>query len=132
MSRLLRSFGPLLMALALVGLAPSPALAVERPSSEHEVYFGGSNYELNVYRLYGRQDGKTLLIIGGIQGDEPGGFMSADFYSDLTLHKGNLIVVPRANLKSIILGQRGADGDMNRRFHDPEKRKEMDQVVSRL
>lgn len=132
MSRLLRSFGPLLMALALVGLAPSPALAVERPSSEHEVYFGGSNYELNVYRQYGREDGKTLLIIGGIQGNEPGGFMAADLFSELSLKKGNLIVVPRANLKSIILGDRGADGDMNRRFDDPAKRKEMDRVVARL
>ena len=125
-----RLLSGLLLAAAVA--LPAVAGAKERPASEHDVYFAGSNYELNVYRLFGRQDGKTLLIIGGIQGDEPGGFMSADFYSELSLQKGNLIVVPRANLKSIILGQRGADGDMNRRFHDPEKRKEMDQVVSRL
>ena len=122
-----------LLLLLILGLpVASPAGAVERPSSEHQVHFEGSNYELNIFRLYGRQDGKTLLLIGGIQGDEPGGFVSADFYSDLSLQKGNLIVVPRANLKSIILGKRGADGDMNRRFHDPEAEKEMDQVVTKL
>ena len=122
----------LALGILLVGLSPVAGGAEERPRSEHQTYFKGSNYELNVHRLYGREDGKTLLLIGGIQGNEPGGFVSADFYSDLTLQKGNLIVVPRANLKSIILRQRGADGDMNRRFHDPEKKKEMDRVVSKL
>ncbi|HKL78442.1 MAG TPA: M14/M99 family metallopeptidase [Gammaproteobacteria bacterium] len=123
-----------LLALGLLigALVPLAGVAGERPRSEHQTYFEGSNYELNVHRLYGREDGKTLLLIGGIQGDEPGGFVSADFYSDLSLQQGNLIVVPRANLKSIILGQRGADGDMNRRFHDPEKKKEMDRVVTKL
>ena len=38
-----------------------------------------------------------MLIIGGIQGDEPGGFLSADSYADIKLDKGNLIVIPRTN-----------------------------------
>ena len=56
------------------------------------------------------------MLIGGIQGNEPGGFLSADLYADMSLEKGNLIVVPRANFYSIILNQRGAHGDMNRKF----------------
>ena len=56
------------------------------------------------------------MLIGGIQGNEPGGFISADLYADMSLEKGNLIVVPRANFYSIILNQRGAHGDMNRKF----------------
>ena len=43
------------------------------------------------------------MLIGGIQGNEPGGFLSADLYADMSLEKGNLIVVPRANFNSIIL-----------------------------
>jgi hypothetical protein len=58
------------------------------------------------------------MILGGIQGDEPGGFLSADLYVDLALKKGNLIVVPRANFRSIISFARGTDGDMNRKFDD--------------
>lgn len=108
------------------------AQADTRPSSSHEVFFAGSDYELNVYYVKGRQDGKTLLLIGGIQGDEPGGYLSADLYPDLVLEKGNLIVVPRANLKSIILGDRGPDGDMNRQFHDNAKVGPMYQVVGKL
>jgi len=57
------------------------------------------------------------MIIGGIQGDEPGSYMTADLYADIHLKKGNLIVVPRANFYSILLNQReGLTGDMNRKF----------------
>lgn len=118
----------LICILIFIVLALS-AHATERPSSEHNVYFEGTDYELNVFKIYGRKDGKTMLIVGGIQGDEPGGFLSADLYSELKLEKGNLIVVPRANFKSIILFDRGTDGDMNRRFHIDEVQHEMDKVV---
>jgi hypothetical protein len=103
--------------------------AAERPFSEHKVYFEGTDYELSVYKIYGRKNGKTMLIVGGLQGDEPGGFLSADLYSELRLEEGNLIVIPRANFKSIILFNRGTDGDMNRRFHIDEVQYEMDKVV---
>ena len=79
----------------------------------HSVFFEGTDYELNVYKVYGKEPGKTILLIGGIQGDEPGGFLSADLYADMALSKGNLIVVPRANFHSILLNQRQVNEDMN-------------------
>lgn len=82
----------------------------------HNVFFQGTDYELNIYRVYGKEPGKTILLIGGIQGDEPGGFLSADSYADMALVKGNLIVVPRANFHSILLNQRQVNEDMNRKF----------------
>ncbi|MBF0564444.1 MAG: succinylglutamate desuccinylase/aspartoacylase family protein [Nitrospirae bacterium] len=85
--------------------------------TEHVVYFEGTDYELNVYKIYGKEPGKTLLIIGGIQGDESGGYLSADLYADLTLKKGNLLLVPRANFLSIIKHKRVINNDMNRRFN---------------
>lgn len=91
---------------------PSPADA----KKEHLVYFPNTAYELNIYKIFGKKPGKTLMLIGGIQGNEPGGFLSADLYADMSLEKGNLIVVPRANFNSIILNKRGANGDMNRKF----------------
>jgi len=42
--------------------------------------------------------------------------LAADLYADLTLKKGNLIVVPRANFLSIVRNSRGVEGDMNRKF----------------
>jgi hypothetical protein len=96
-------------------------VVVEGPDSaqarqEHSVYFRDTPYELNVYKIRGRKDGPTMMIVGGIQGDEPGGFLSADLYIDLALKSGNLIVVPRANFNSIINFKRGSNGDMNRKF----------------
>lgn len=82
----------------------------------HTVYFEDSDHELSVYRIYGKKKGKTLMIVGGIQGDEPGGHLSADLYADFSLSEGNLIVVPRANFLSIVLKQRQINEDMNRKF----------------
>lgn len=93
-------------------------LSVEESMAQktHTVFYAGTANELHVYRIYGRKPGKTLLIIGGIQGDEPGGFLAADLYADLSLEKGNLIVVPRANFPSILKQRRGIHEDMNRKF----------------
>jgi len=71
-------------------------------------------------------DDNTLLVVGGIQGDEPGGFMAASLLSthyDIT--KGSVWIVPNLNFYSIIKRSRGPYGDMNRKFaylpkDDPE------------
>ncbi len=84
----------------------------------HTVFFEGEENELHIYRINGSNPGKTLLIIGGIQGDEPGGFLAADFYADFMLEKGSLIVVPRANFPSILKNERKINQDMNRKFLD--------------
>jgi len=100
---------------------------------ENLVYFPNTPYELNIYKIYGKKPGKTLMLIGGIQGNEPGGFLSADLYADMSLSKGNLIVVPRANFYSILLNHRGPHGDMNRKFaNKPEKMSMDDKIVSIL
>jgi predicted deacylase len=84
---------------------------------QHEVFLPHTDHELNVYRIIGEEPGRTIMIIGGIQGDEPGGYLTADLYADVHLKKGNLIVVPRANFYSILLNRRtGLTGDMNRKF----------------
>lgn len=93
----------------------------------HEkVFLRNTDHELHVYRIFGEEPGKTIMLIGGIQGDEPGGYLAADLYAGVHLKKGNLIVVPRANFYSILLNQRqGQSGDMNRKFDsdDGAKRK---------
>lgn len=95
----------------------SPEVTGYRPGTTiHDVYFEKTDHELHVYRLHGREPGNTVLIIGGIHGNEPGAYLAADKYVDLTLRTGNLIIVPRANLGSILSDQRGSKGDYNRKF----------------
>ncbi len=98
----------------------------------YETFFKGTDYELNVYKIHGKTPGKTILIIGGIQGDEPGGFLSADLYADMRLERGNLIVVPRANFYSILLNRRQVNEDMNRKFMETSERNFETQVVTIL
>jgi hypothetical protein len=83
-----------------------------------QTHFGGTEQEVTVYHFSGREKGPTLLIIGGIHGDEAAGYLTADRYINIELKRGNLIVIPRLNLPAIRKGQRhGLDGDMNRLFH---------------
>jgi len=65
----------------------------------------------------GQQDDNTLLIIGGIQGDEPGAFMAASIVTThYKIKKGSVWVVPNLNFYSILKRSRGPYGDMNRKF----------------
>jgi hypothetical protein len=97
----------------------------------HEVFLPSTDHELNVYRIYGEEPGETIMIIGGIQGDEPGSYLTADLYADIHLKKGNLIVVPRANFYSILLNSReGLTGDMNRKFGEKDNsKKNLDEEI---
>ena len=112
----------------ILWLAPSQGWA----KRTHDIFFKGTDHELHVYRRYGHEPGKTLLLIGGIQGDEPGSFLSADLYADMALAKGNLIVVPRANFYSIVLNQRQVNEDMNRKFGPDTKRNYEAKIVDIL
>lgn len=74
--------------------------------------------DFSLHKL-GRQEGvqPTLLIVGGIQGDEPGGFNAASLLvTDYQIEQGSVWVVPNLNFKSIIRRSRGIHGDMNRKF----------------
>ncbi|MDY4859973.1 MAG: M99 family carboxypeptidase catalytic domain-containing protein [Campylobacter sp.] len=65
----------------------------------------------------GEENKEVLLVIGGIQGDEPGGFFSANLLAtEYNVTKGALWVVPNLNFPSIVKNSRGAAGDMNRKF----------------
>mgnify|MGYP000846044390 CR=1 FL=1 len=133
---MVRTLLALVMLIACLA-APAQGTAAEPPrhQSLHDVYLANTEHELHIYRIYGKEPGKTMMLIGGIQGDEPGGYLTADLYADITLRKGNLIVVPRANFYSILLNQRdGMTGDMNRKFSSAsqEERNMEQEIVSIL
>ena len=119
----------ILFSIMLVSILPDVVCAQKKV---HTVFFEGTDHELHVCNIYGEIPGKTLLLIGGIQGDEPGGFLSADHYADINLAKGNLIVVPRANFKSIVLYRRKVNDDMNRKFAEDRKNNYETKIVEIL
>ena len=70
----------------------------------------------------GQGDGPTLLVVGGIQGDEPGGFSAAALLTThYKIHSGAVWVVPDLNFSSILSRSRGSAGDMNRKFASIKK-----------
>jgi len=72
--------------------------------------------EFSFHRL-GPGGGATLLVVGGIQGDEPGGFSAASLLvTSYTITSGQVWVVPNLNFPSIVNRARGSLGDMNRKF----------------
>ncbi|MFT5447531.1 MAG: hypothetical protein ACI9DC_002706 [Gammaproteobacteria bacterium] len=73
--------------------------------------------EFSLHQIEGEQKGPVVLVIGGIQGDEPGGFNAASLLAThYRLHNGAVWVVPNLNFESIVQRSRGVHGDMNRKF----------------
>ncbi|CAK7019885.1 MAG: hypothetical protein DELT_02373 [Desulfovibrio sp.] len=72
--------------------------------------------DFSFHRL-GTGEGPALLVVGGIQGDEPGGFSAASLLvTKYTITSGQVWVVPNLNFPSIVKRNRGTFGDMNRKF----------------
>jgi len=84
------------------------------------------DWDFTLHKHRSSKAGPTLLVIGGIQGDEPGGFNAASLLvTEYVINRGEVWVVPNLNFESIIKRSRGVHGDMNRKFKglrhsDPE------------
>lgn len=106
---------------------PSVAKLVPVSSLGHKenMFFSSEPHNFSLCKL-GTGSGPTLMIVGGIQGDEPGGFSAASLISThYTINKGSVWVVPDLNYAAILRRSRGLAGDMNRKFayldkNDPE------------
>lgn len=107
---------PILVVL-LAGAIPSPAQADPTLRTNFPLDF-------SLFRL--GSGNPVVLVIGGIQGDEPGGFSAATLLATrYHITEGTVWVVPNLNFPSIIRRSRGVHGDMNRKFavlddKDPE------------
>jgi len=68
------------------------------------------------YVKEGKEKGGRILLIGGIHGNEEGGYKASDILIDTEIKKGILAILPRSNPESIFTNKRGYNGDMNRKF----------------
>jgi hypothetical protein len=102
-----------------------------RTYSEVKTFFKGSDQEVEIYHLFGKEPGPTVLIFAGIHGDESAGYLAADRYVGLKLVKGDLIIVPRLNLYAILTGKRTglSGGDLNRKFQPSEENEDPDDKI---
>ena len=84
-----------------------------------------SNSDFSLYKKETNPSEHTLLIIGGIHGDEPGGYFAPAFLERYyKIKSGNLWIIPNLNVDSIMANNRGIYGDMNRKFSIADKKDE--------
>ncbi|MFY4760208.1 M99 family carboxypeptidase catalytic domain-containing protein [Aliarcobacter butzleri] len=84
--------------------------------------FAVTNRDFSIYKKESQTPSHTLLIIGGIHGDEPGAYFAPAFFEKYyKITKGSVWVIPNINGDSIIANQRGIYNDMNRKFSIIEK-----------
>ncbi|MCD6319644.1 MAG: hypothetical protein J7M03_03075 [Candidatus Desulfofervidaceae bacterium] len=69
-----------------------------------------------IFYKEGPKKGGSLLVIGGIHGNEPGAYKAVDILTNIEVTRGRLILIPRSNFTSILANVRGYNGDMNRKF----------------
>lgn len=81
------------------------------------VWADSDRLAFTLHKLESGKPGPTVLVVGGIQGDEPGGFHAASLLvTNYEITRGSVWVVPNLNFESIIRRSRGVHGDMNRKF----------------
>lgn len=98
-------------------------LAAAAPGREpSETILPGTDHETPVYVVEGSSDGPTALLVGGMHGDEPSGYLAAERLLERSVQAGRLVVLPRANRVAIKRDAReGASGDLNRQFPPGEE-----------
>lgn len=97
------------------------ARANETNSVKKFTFFAGTQYAMDFYYLEGKEPGPTIMVQGGIQGDESAGFITAQILVNSKVRRGNVLIVPRANPPSIHARTRQINVDLNRRFDQDYK-----------
>ena len=103
-----------LLLACLAALPCAPARAAEPP--RRVTLFQDTQYPLTIHFLRGAEPGPTVMVQGGIQGDEISGFLAAQLLTLAEVERGNLIVIPRANVPTVLGRTRQINVDLNRRF----------------
>lgn len=82
----------------------------------------GTEWSTAWHAIDSGQPGPKVLIVGGVHGNEPAGAAAADQIRYWSIHRGKLVVLPRANPAGLIANTRYLPGepeelrDLNRNF----------------
>ena len=82
----------------------------------------GSKWETPYYIVSAPKPGPTIVLTGGLHGNEPAGAQAAEQIRHWELEKGRLVVLPRVNQPGLAIGTRYLPGveksnrDLNRNF----------------
>lgn len=104
--------------ISVVGLpALSRSGAAHQVTRDHHTILEDTLYETNVSTIAAPNEGPTVVVVGGIHGNERGGIEAAHLATEYTIDRGTLVVIPEANKPAVKRdNNHGPNGDLNRQF----------------
>lgn len=98
--------------------AQSTGTAAQTHSLASRVLAEGTAYATPYYDNDSGIAGPTVVVVGGMHGNEPAGYTAAAKFATLMPRRGRLIVIPEANTLAVKAGTRTGShpGDLNRDF----------------
>ncbi len=89
--------------------------------------------QINLIKKGNDDSNTTLLVIGGIHGNEPGGYFAASILAtNYTILSKNLWIIANLNKDSIQANKRGIYGDMNRKFAAIKKNDKDKKIITEI
>ncbi|MYE47093.1 MAG: hypothetical protein F4X25_10225, partial [Chloroflexi bacterium] len=78
----------------------------------------GTEWENPLVANHSGAEGPSVLVLGGVHGNEPGSWLATEEIVDWQPLRGSLIVIPRANIVATRVGERTLPelGDLNRLY----------------
>lgn len=78
----------------------------------------GTKYETPMTIVRSAKPGPTVMVVGGVRGNDPSGPSAADKVKDFEIDAGTLLVLPRADAQAVAAGVAylNESGDLNRQF----------------
>lgn len=76
----------------------------------------GTRYQTPYFVKTGQESGPTIVVIGGLHGDEKAGYLAARELKNWTITRGKLVLVPDAHIEAIRRNVRAYPRNMNRLF----------------
>ncbi|MBW3636614.1 MAG: succinylglutamate desuccinylase/aspartoacylase family protein, partial [Armatimonadetes bacterium] len=96
------------------------------------VLMAATRYQTPFYVKTGAQSGPTIVVIGGLHGDEPAGYLAARELQKWKITRGTLVVVPDAHIEAIRRGVRAYPRNMNRLFPGNPNGDAMERLASQI
>ena len=106
--RITKRFRLLAVGLILTVLISAGSLLGQGPQSEVStgLVAPGTRWETPWYVTDSREEGPTVLVTGGVHGNEPAGARAARQIRHWPILRGTLIVIPRCNVPGLDAGKR--------------------------
>ncbi len=108
----------------VLALLAAPIAEARGARPRRHVLGAGTSWETVCWVCEGPEQGPTVLIVGGMHGNEPAGAVAADQIRHWPLRAGRLVVLPRANVRALAVGKRHTPDapyalrNLNRNFPD--------------